>query len=91
MALTMGEKPALYRTAGLVTHSPQRPSPSPTHSALGLQPLTLLLVDVPFDASLTSTDEHGVPHSQGTQGQCHRTARRRAKIGGGMDRVRGHE
>lgn len=46
----------------------------PKNSALGLQPLTLLPVDVPFDARLTSTDEHGVPCSQGTQGQCHRTA-----------------
>lgn len=46
----------------------------PKNSALGLQPTSLLLIDVPFDASLTSTDENSMPYGQGTQGKCHRTA-----------------
>lgn len=36
---------------------------SPTHSALGLQPTFLLPVDVPFNTSLTSTDENSMPYS----------------------------
>ena len=35
----------------------------PKDSALGLKPPTLLVADVPSDAPLTSTDEHGLPYS----------------------------
>lgn len=35
----------------------------PKNSALGLEPTSLLLVDVPFDARLTSTDENSMPYS----------------------------
>ena len=46
----------------------------PKDSALGLKPPTLLVADVPSVASLTSTDEHGLPYSLGSQGKCHGTA-----------------
>ena len=35
----------------------------PKNSALGLLPPMLLLVDVPFDVSLTLIDEHSLPYS----------------------------
>ena len=53
---------SVYRMAGSVTYPSLHANPGPTHSALGLQPTSLLLVDVPFDTSLTSTDENSVPH-----------------------------
>lgn len=35
----------------------------PTNSALGLEPTTLLFLDVPFNTSLTSTNENSMPYS----------------------------